>query len=286
MTNLKVCSPRPQAALGTAAYDRWLSPDHECLCEFHREASGFLLRFPGEADFLIDNALTTAVAWPVPDAQRGIERRLFENSIQPLLGNHAGGLFLHGSGVRTDFGAAVMLGNSRSGKTTLAGFLAKHGNPYMTEDVVDLAQSGDEFRLRSKASALRLFRDSAEHLLGETIEISVEGGKQPLKATEGLPFSSGSQRVSAIFLLGDDHGAEISVHRLRSAAALPALMPHAFILDVEDRPRLRGHFDRLADLADRVPVYTLDYPREYSALPQVRAAILEALEGMSADATE
>jgi hypothetical protein len=59
-------------------------------------------------------------------------------------------------------------------------------------------------------------------------------------------------------------------------------MPHAFILDVTDKGRLKGHFGRMADLSQDIPCYALDFTRDYAELPRVRSAILECYAGLSA----
>lgn len=278
MTQFQIGAARPQEPISGISYDSWVSPDGTCICEFYRAGNAFLLRFPDDADFRIDPAANTVEARPAPEFDTGAITKLFDNAIVPLLGNHAGGLFLHGSAVRTAAGAVAFLGHSRSGKTTLAGSFAKSGWPFMTEDVVDLELNQGDYMLRPKPSRLRLFKDSAEHLLGREVEFAQESGKQSVEAGEALPFEKTANKLVAIFVLGDDHAAPISVAPEPSSAALPLLLPHAFILDVEDRTRLKSHFGRLADLAGTVPVFRLDYPREYSALPEVHRAIMKAQE--------
>ena len=78
-------------------------------------------------------------------------------------------------------------------------------------------------------------------------------------------------------MLGTDHGADLSIRRFGLQEALTALMPHAFILDVEDKKRLRGHFARMADLSQDIGCYALDYRRDYAELPSVQRAILDNL---------
>lgn len=286
MTTLDVGAGRAQEPLSTQPYDRWVSPLGDCICEFHRASSGWILRFPGEADFWIEAGLGTVTAWPAIDADPAVTQKLFDNSILPLLGNHAGGLFLHGSAACIDDAAIAFLGHSRSGKTTLAGFFAKSGHPFMTEDVVDLYRESSDYTLRPKPSSLRLFKDSAEHLLGRNLDYAASSGKQSIAAADELPFMDEHRPLTAICVLGEDHNAPLSLRALSPAAALPRLLPHAFILDVEDKPRLKSHFERLGQLAQHVPVYALDYPREYSALPKVRSAILQGIQGTGNDETQ
>ena len=275
---------RPQQELTSEAYDRWISPGGFCQAEFHRHAEGFLIRFPGQADFVVDtrhceNAAPAITGWPVPECDAKTVINLYHNAIQPILGNYSGGLFLHGSAVQIaegdEGGAVAFLGLSRGGKTTLAGSFAARGFPFLTEDVIDLDHSHGHYWLQPKRSKLRLFVDSARHLLGAETAFDDEDRKQDVEAGDALPFASDPAPLRQIYVLGTDHEAELSIRRLNLAEALSALMPHAFILDVEDKKRLQAHFARMADLSQDIGCYALDYRRDYAELPRVQDAILD-----------
>lgn len=275
--------PRAQEALPTAPYDRWVSPHGVCQAEFHRHDGGFLIRFPGQADFLIVGAdreeWPQITGWPTFNIDAATIGNLFHNAICPILGNHRGGLFLHGSAVRVaDDGAIAFLGLSRGGKTTLAGSFASAGKPFLTEDVIDLHLRDGLYWLQPKRSKLRLFADSARHLLGDATSFADEDRKQDVEAHGRLPFADAPVPLRQIYVLGTDHNAALAIRRFSLPEALTALMPHAFILDVEDKARLRGHFARMADLSQDTGCFALDYRRQYAELPQVRGAILANFE--------
>lgn len=278
-------APREQKPLESEPYDRWVSPQGVCMAEFHRIGGAFLLRFPHQADFLVeqDGEDFAITGWPTPDCAGETVFNLYHNAIQPILGNHAGGLFLHGSAVRIPAGPAngdredgviAFLGLSRGGKTTLAGSLAREGYPFLTEDVIDLRHEGARYWLQPKRSKLRLFSDSARFLLGGDIAFDDDDAKQDVEAGERLPFAREPAPLRQIYLLGNDHKAPLSIRRLSLQEALSALMPHAFILDVTDKPRLRAHFARLADLSQDIACFALDFTRDYAELPRVRDALL------------
>ena len=276
-------SAREQRALQTEPYDRWVSPEGHCQAEFHRLAQGFLIRFPGQADFLLNEPGPvcgyTVTGWPAPESDGKTALNLFHNAILPILGNHTGGLFLHGSAVRiadgNEGGAIAFLGLSRGGKTTLAGSFAKAGYPFLTEDVIDLERREGRYWLQPKRSKLRLFVDSARHLLGEQTRFDDENRKQDVEAGQSLPFASAPVPLRQIYVLGTDHSAALSIRSFSLQEALGALMPHAYILDVENKAALRSHFSRIGDLSQDIGCYALDYRRTYAELPKVQEAILE-----------
>lgn len=285
--NWKPSSTRVQADLEDQPYDRWVAPEGDCIAEFYRRENGFLVRFPEQADFEL-NAIRCGSefevqGWPAPECDETTTTNLFHNAIQPILGNHSGGLFLHGSAVRLtkadgkDF-AIAFLGLSRAGKTTLAGSFAKCGHPFMTEDVIDLQFSDGQYWLQPKRSKLRLFADSANHLLGDRATVEDDDDKHDVEAADTLPFAAQAAPLEQIYLLGPLHDAALTIRQLSTREALSSLMPNAFILDVEDKPRLNAHFGRLADLAERVRCYTLDFTRQYDELPHVMDAIMANLD--------
>lgn len=280
---------RDQTPLESEPYDRWVSPHGVHMAEFHRRGDGFLVRFPQQADFLIaiSEGNIRVTGWPTPDCDAQTTINIYHNAIQPILGNHLGGLFLHGSAVELPgasggaSGVVAFLGLSRGGKTTLAGSFAREGYPFLTEDVIDLRHSKGAYWVQPKRSKLRLFADSARFLLGESTFFDDDDRKQDVEAGDVLPFARHEAPLRQIYILGTDHSAQLSIRQLSMQEALSALMPHAFILDVEDKSRLQGHFARLADLSQDIPCYALDFTRDYAELPQVRQAVLASF----ADAT-
>lgn len=266
---LTLFSARAQAEQSRAPFDCWVTPDGLTMAEFYRLPCGFLVRFPDKADFEISEQGQEVSCWPVQNVSTEEAQTLFNNAIAPIIGNHNGGLFLHGSAVRVGEKAIAFLGHSRSGKTTLAGAMAKHGYPFLTEDVIDLALEHNEYWISPKQPRLRLFKDSAEYLHDRPMAWSVGSGKKSIGSSDQLPFSDASVPLSAIFLLGADHEASLRITQLGPQVGLTELLRHAFILDVEDRSRLRAHFSRLAKLSQRVVCNALDYPRDYEQLPDV-----------------
>lgn len=274
MTTFRPEPARSQQPLAGEPYDRWILPSGTVKAEFRRAGRGFVLRFPGEADFAIDADCRSVTGWPAPGVENSHFLSLYSNAVLPLLGDHNGGLFLHGSAVAVGGRALAFLGQSGDGKTTLAGAFAKAGHPFLTEDVIELTPQGDGYLLQPKPSGLRLYSDSAAYLLGAQVVADESDDKFDVADAMTLPFCSEAMPLAAVFLLGGDHDAPLALDRIAAPAAVQQLLPHSFVLDVEDKPRLRGHFSRIVGLGSHTPCYTLDYPRRYDELPPVVAAII------------
>ncbi|MEL7199676.1 MAG: hypothetical protein AAGL10_15305 [Pseudomonadota bacterium] len=267
---------RLQNRFPQTAYDQWMTPQGEILAEFYRNNAGFLVRFPERGDFEIDALSHSVRCWPSPGIDEAHVRSIFDNSIVPALGNHRGGLFLHGSAVGINGHGAAFLGHSRSGKTTLASAFAKQGFAMLTQDVIELDVSTAQYRVRPNTSPVRLFADSAAFVLGHPTSSEDDGVKVSLQPTGQLRFATADTPLLAIFILGADFSSDLAIHRLDQKGALAAVLPHSFVLDVEDKARLNSHFNRLADLTQRVPCFTLDYERHYAKLPDVIATVSDS----------
>lgn len=271
-----------------APYDEWVSPDGECLAQFYRIFGGFLVRFPGKADFVIDhNALagspSPVLCWPVPGIDDEDLGLIYSHSIQPILGNHRGGLFLHGSAVLIGDHAVAFLGQSRSGKTTLAGNFAHEGCPLMSEDVIEVKPGKQGYWVKPNSTSLRLFSDSARFLFGLDHLPQGSEGKASFGDAYELQFANKPALLRAVFVLGSDHQSPLHIKELNGQSRLASLIPNSFILDVDDSLRLRGHFERLADLAQAVPCLSLDYTRDFIELPAVLNRIMQTCEALTSD---
>lgn len=255
-------------------FDRWVTPAGEVAAEFRRLKEGefrggYRVSFPGQAEFDIAPDLARVRGLALDGGPEGALDTLYHNSIVPLIGNHCGGLFLHGSAVAGNTGAIGVLGLSRSGKTTLAGAFARAGYPFLTEDVLELRPAAHAYMVAPQRPVLRVFGDSAAFLTGDRTRDRAEAPKGELPASDLVPFTESAAPLRGLCLLGPGEAAGVALDPLGEAEALRQLFGHAFLLDVEDRAVLNAHFDRLARLVARIPCYALDYPRRYEQLPGV-----------------
>lgn len=276
MTAFTNLPPRPQLAPATPAYDRWTSPQGDLSALFFRRDNGFLVRFPDEADFEIDEATGAVRCYPVSEGLRREAHSLYENSIVPLIGNHHGGLFLHASAIVTpQQNALAFLGVSRRGKSTTAAAFARAGHPYLSEDVLRLEQVDHGYTANPSRPVIRLLDDSAVRLLGRAPGQGEDDDDKVEFATAGiLPFATAPTPLAMFYFLGPGAATAVEIAPLASHLALAEMMQHAFVLDVDDKQRLRQRFARLSDLSAEVPCFRLDFPRNYAQLPQVIDTIL------------
>ncbi|GAA4716684.1 hypothetical protein H9L13_06420 [Sphingomonas lutea] len=276
--NLEPC--RAQGPLPQSPYHQWIVESGVVTLSFYRTDGGYLLRFPHRADFIVNLESSDVTCFPCDGASENVIDGLYYNQVLPLLGSHHGKLVLHGSAVAVSEAAVAFVGSSGQGKSTLAAAFARAGNPFLTDDGVWIERSGPTFIANPNRPALRLWRDSQLALLHDAQGSSAEQEEKQLLSTgPALPFQVHPLPLRAIYLLGSDETSSVAIKPLAALPAIPLLISHAFILDFDDERRHREHFHALTQLADAVNCYRIDYPRSYSGLPEVIAAVTDHATG-------
>lgn len=269
---------RAQAPVGGAPYHEWTAPDGSPWAAFHRAEEGFLLRFPGFADFLVSEDGRLATCIPVPGADPAAYHHLYLNQARPLMLARQGKLVFHASVVELDRGAVGFLAASGRGKSTLAAAFAAGGARFLADDGMVLEEAAAGFRVLPGDPSLRLREDSRRALALSGVDLAggpVLARKERLPAQARLAHCGQPRPLVAAFVLGQGGCEEIRIRRLSGVQAFAEWVGHAFILDVDDAPWLAAHFDAVSRLSAAVPCHALDYPRRFADLGRLRGAVAE-----------
>ncbi len=201
---------------------------------------------------------------------------LLEHQVTPLVESKRGRLVMHGSSIAHGGRAIALIGPSGAGKSTLAASFAVSGSPFLADDALYLQREPTQYFVQSSRASLRLWSDSRERLLGENFPLAPALGyteKEHLHACAEVPHCEHALPLAAIYFLQEAQGDDIGFTRHSRRDAALALMRNSFLLDVESREEVASHFTGFADVAESVPCFALTFPRKYSKLPAVRAAI-------------
>ena len=250
-------------------------------------SSGYLLYFPDLASFLFDPSIDSIRCIPLRQTPPDTLRHLFLDQVLPLVLNYKEKEVLHGAAVVTDYGACAFVGPTGSGKSTLAASFLSSGYSLLTDDCVVLDSSGGAIVTIPAYPGLRLWDDAIAALFGTTgscAPMAHYTSKQRFTAAlSAAPFCSSTVPLVGIYVLGTGNAEQATpvstpeVSPLTGREALMTLLSLAFKMDIRDHRMLTREFDFLHRLVTQIPVRRLIVPGSFTALPAVRAAVLQDL---------
>ena len=270
--------PRAQLSQDVSPFHEWALPDGTPWTQFHRTDTGYLLRFPGLADFTVSFTGRDITAIPVPGVSEQTVEHLYLNQVLPLALSRQCKLVFHASAVEINGTAVAFMGESGKGKSTLAASFATSGFRFLTDDGL-MVEARDRGHLAMPSHpSIRLWLDSKTALIAPdtpTAPALEFTSKARFLAGDRIAFCDSPRPLRRMYFLGDGSAPALAFQRLTPTDALIELVKHSFLLDIEEQAMLAAHFDELSALASQRIFYRLDYPRRYEALAAVRQAIVK-----------
>jgi hypothetical protein len=187
----------------------------------------------------------------------------------------------HASAVEAPAGALVFLGESGRGKSTLAASFALAGHRFLTDDALLLEPNAGGYAVQPSHPSIRLWGDSKDELVGDEADLAPAvqyTAKARLLSGDALAFCPEERMLRRMYFLGAGDVDQVSFAPMTPGDAVMGLVGNSFLLDIEGRESLAGHFNQVAEMANLPIFFRLDYPRSFAALPAVRQAILEHAE--------
>lgn len=268
---------RDQSPLEHPPFYEWVLADGTLWTGFYRVGDGYLLRFPGLADFSVSSDGRSVSAWPVPGVSSQTVEHLYLNQALPLALSRRFELVLHASAVEIEDSVVAFLGFSGRGKSTLAASFATSGHRFLTDDGLQLQAAAGGYRALPGHPSIRLWDDSRQALIPETAQAAPPVDYTPkarLLAGDEAAFCNLPRALRGVYFLGEGIADSVTIDPVSGRDAMIELVRHSFLLDVEEKTILTHHFSRLTELVARPMFFRLDYPRDYEKLPAVREAVL------------
>jgi hypothetical protein len=284
LVRLQVNVAHPQGPCETPPFYGWDFRDGTKWADFYRRSSDILVRFHGLADFVLsaDGARVSCV--PVPGVSNATVEHLFLNQVLPLALSRLGKLVFHAGAVAVEGGAVCFSGETGRGKSTLTASFAIDGAPFLTDDAFVLHSAEGGYDVEPTHPSLRLWGDSEQQILGKLARAAPPVSYTPkarLLACDALPHCDEPKRLLVAYFLGDVSAQAISIRPLPGAERLIEWAKNSFLLDIEDKSQIGEHFYRVAEVANRVPAFALDYPRQYDRLPAVLDSVRAHVKSLS-----
>lgn len=251
-------------------------PDGEPWLSAARLDGGYLLRFNEIADFFVDRDGTeVALCHAYPETASETLRHLVLDQVVPAALSLRGVTALHAAAVATPSGVCAFLGPAGSGKSTLAASFSLAGYHAFSDDCLVLDER-ERFFAVPGYPGMRLWKDSRRELFSEDCATLPVAHFTSKRRVQGEPeFPHDPEPLKMIYWL--ERSVECDSPTVSDAAggdALMKLVSCSFFLDLADRAMLAEHFRALGRLAASVPLRVLRIPDDFSALSDVRRAIL------------
>ena len=274
-----------------ASRDAVLKPDSERWYEYALlDDDRIYLRWEDQFEFLIDGdgrriwfgwlGARSLESLRVYLLGRALSFALVKQGFEPI---HSSTVVLNGS-------ALAFIGESGFGKSSLAAGFVRDGYRLLTDDLLVVSQLSGQPEAHPGPPRIKVFPWVARRCLG--------------RIGEGVPMNDWTEKL--VLPLGEDHHQSrpvplrtvyvlgsprevfrkqrIQIAALSQREAFVELIRHTFNYVVTDPKRLQRLFSKSMELASKVPMKRISYPRDLALLPEVRRRIVADLEaGVRAD---
>lgn len=242
-----------------------------------RRVSDYVIRFPGMAEFNISADGREIRARRARGVPMRTLRHLLLDHVLPRVLDLRGALVLHAAAIATDAGAIVFLGKSGQGKSTLTASLARGGLAVLGDDVIVLREIAGVWHAVPSHPGLRLWPDSATLLeaSASTGPVAHHTNKQGGDAARmGAWRRDSPVPIARAYVLAPADASKLpAVEPLPTRGVFAQIVAQTFRFDPGANSPLRDELRTLTRLAAAPWFRTLVVPRDYAALPGVRACI-------------
>lgn len=214
---------------------------------------------------------------PAPDADARAIAKLERGAVQLLLRQLAGKPAFHGAAVAVRRRAAILLGMSGRGKSTLAAWLCTHADGELFADdavAVDAVKNGEAWVV-TPAESDHWLDASARRAIGVASDVAaVDDEKVAVRAAHP---GRGTARLDALVDLVFADVSEPRLTRLAGVDALACIVPQAIRFVLDDPELQKRELDTLVRLVAAVPVFRLERPRSLALLGASAERVLRVL---------
>ena len=259
---------------------RWVLPNGARWLSIARIGDERVLRFERLADFIVSADCRTIRCEAARTTRPHTIRHLLLDQVLPAITSGERQFGVHASAVAIDGAAVGFLGRAGRGKSTLAAAFGLRGAAIVTDDclILDLSRTG--VVAVPTYPSLRLWRKTIDRLGAPVCPARATGDMSKLRIggdnEAGVRFRRRPLPLDRLYLLERGRGsASPRIVPMSRRQSYIELMKSRFRLDPRDPIALRHECDQLARVAHAVPLARLQIPFDFSALSEVRGAVLE-----------
>ena len=258
-------------------FDHWRRDERRSFGVYNNQAA--LISFKDIATFSVREGKEVVVS-SNPNIDSRVVRMFFHGVVTAILLYQRGLLVLHGSCMDIHGKAVGFLGESGSGKSTMAAGMHQRGYHILSEDIVAIDYCKGRYITWCGIPQLKLSTDVVSylnypaHLFESLYPLSNESiyrCKQKI--------SSDCVNVECIFVLKE--GEQINIRPLSYRDSFAELIKNSYVYKIiEKTDGWSSHFAFITQLLKKVPVCILERPRDLKLLPDISRKVEEFLMGL------
>jgi hypothetical protein len=194
---------------------------------------------------------------------------------------------LHATVAVVEGGAVAFVGDCGYGKSSLGAAFLAAGDQILTDDLLVVEHAEEKLLAYPGPRRIKLFPEIAHALLPQLASGTPMNNVTPklVIPLDRCMVADGPRPLRAIYMLVPATRVRtrdrVCIRQPASPAAFLSLVRNTFNTVITDPERLKQQFAWAMDIAARVPIRLLSYPRDLKLLPQVREAVLKDLQRKS-----
>ncbi len=252
-------------------------PKNNILVEgnyFKTTKNSFYLFWEDFGKFKISNG-NEIILDPIPNINEELFTYFIVGALMGALLYQRDYLILHASSVNINHKAVAFLGDSGSGKSTIAMSLQKRGFPIVTDEILAIKfDKSNEPYVYPSFPKVRLNYETMSKLSNESSNVfNEQHGLLKNFYNAQYRFSEKPLSLKSIYIV--EKSIDTILKRLKPQRALIELIGNSFCIQMSDNSKKFSHFNNCSYLARNLPIYTLKMRKSFDSIPVVHSLLLK-----------